>query len=84
MKKVITILMLLCFCLNIMPNVSFAAESWDEALGEVSIYNGGSELKYLSVNGAVRPMTYVYFNYVNRLGQTKEIPPTASIPTTKA
>lgn len=74
MKKVITILMLLCFCLNIMPNASFAAESLDEALGEVSIYNGGSELKYLSVNGAVRPMTYVYFNYVNRLGQTKEIP----------
>ena len=74
MKKVITILMLMCFCLNLMPNVSFAAESLDEALGEVSIYNGGSELKYLSVNGAVRPMTYVYFNYVNRLGQTKEIP----------
>ena len=74
MKKVITIIMLLCFCLNIMPNASFAAESLDEALGEVSIYNGGSELKYLSVNGAVRPMTYVYFNYVNRLGQTKEIP----------
>ena len=74
MKKVITIIMLLCFCLNLMPNVSFAAESLDEALGEVSIYNGGSELKYLSVNGAVRPMTYVYFNYVNRLGQTKEIP----------
>ena len=40
MKKVITILMLLCFCLNLMPNVSFAAESLDEALGEVSIYNG--------------------------------------------
>ena len=74
MKKVITILMLLCFCLNLMPNVSFAAESLDEALGEVSIYNGGSELKYLTVSGAVRPMTYVYFNYVNRLGQTKEIP----------
>lgn len=74
MKKVITILMLLCFCLNIMPNASFAAESLDEALGEVSIYNGGSELKYLTVSGAVRPMTYVYFNYVNRLGQTKEIP----------
>ena len=74
MKKVITILMLLCFCLNLMPNASFAAESLDEALGEVSIYNGGSELKYLSVNGAVRPMTYVYFNYVNRLGKTKEIP----------
>lgn len=74
MKKVITILMLLCFCLNIVPNASFAAESLDEALGEVSIYNGGSELKYLTVSGAVRPMTYVYFNYVNRLGQTKEIP----------
>lgn len=74
MKKVITILMLLCFCLNLMPNISFAAENLDEALGEVSIYNGGSELKYLSVSGAVRPMTYVYFNYVNRLGKTKEIP----------
>ena len=74
MKKVITILMLMCFCLNLMPNASFAADSLDEALGEVSIYNGGSELKYLSVNGAVRQMTYVYFNYVNRLGQTKEIP----------
>ena len=74
MKKVITILILLCFCLNLMPNASFAADSLDEALGEVSIYNGGSELKYLSVNSAVRPMTYVYFSYVNRLGQTKEIP----------
>ena len=74
MKKVITILMLLCFCLNLMPNASFAAESLDEALGEIGIYNGGSELKYLTVSGAVRPMTYVYFNYVNRLGQTKEIP----------
>ena len=51
-----------------------ASDDLTEALGEVSIYNGGEELRYLTVSGAVRPMSYVYLNYVNRLGETKEIP----------
>ena len=74
MKKVLTILLLACFCLTLIPNVSMASDDLTEALGEVSIYNGGEELRYLTVSGAVRPMSYVYFNYVNRLGETKEIP----------
>ena len=59
MKKVLTILLLACFCLTLIPNVSMASDDLTEALGEVSIYNGGEELRYLTVSGAVRQMSYV-------------------------
>ena len=68
--------MLLAFVmlLGIFPGVASAADSVEEALGEVDIYNGGQKLSYLSINGRVRELIYTYYNYVDRNGNTKEIP----------
>ena len=60
--------------LSILPTTSLAASSVEEALGEIDIYNGGTELSYLMINGRVRTLIYTYYNYVNAKGETKEIP----------
>lgn len=35
-------------------------DSVEEALGEIDIYNGGTELSYLDDNGRVRTLIYTY------------------------
>ncbi len=40
--------------LGILPAAAFAANTEEEALGEVDIYNGDYELGYLAINGAVK------------------------------
>lgn len=60
--------------LSILPTTSLAASSVEEALGEIDIYNGGTELSYLMINGRVRTLIYTYYNYVNAKGETREIP----------
>ena len=60
--------------LGMFPGTALAAGSVEEALGEVNIYNGEQKLSYLSINGRVRELIYTYYNYVDRNGQTKEIP----------
>ena len=74
MKKFLTfgfILLLLCFGF---AGVTLAAPSLEEALGEVNIYNGGTEHSYLTVNGRLQTFYYTYFNYENHLGEKREIP----------
>lgn len=67
-------LLVLVMMLGMLPATALAASSEAEALGEVSIYNGGQKLSYLSINGRVRELIYTYFNYVGANGKTKEIP----------
>ena len=66
-----------------LPATALAASSEAEALGEVSIYNGGQKLSYLSINGRVRELIYTYFNYMGENGKTKEIPAYCVNPNTK-
>ena len=73
-KRVMCMLLAVVMMLGMFPGTAFAADSVEEALGEVDIYNGGTPLSYLSINGRVRELIYTYYNYVDRNGNTKEIP----------
>ena len=66
-----------------LPATALAAGSEEEALGEVNIYNGGTAMSYLSINGRIREQIYTYFNYVDSQGRTKEIPAYCVNPNTK-
>lgn len=76
-------LLVLVMMLGMLPATALAASSEAEALGEVSIYNGGQKLSYLSINGRVRELIYTYFNYMGENGKTKEIPAYCVNPNTK-
>ena len=82
-KRVMCMLLAVVMMLGMFPGTAFAADTVEEALGEVDIYNGGTPLSYLSINGRVRTLIYTYYNYVNRNGQTKEIPAYCVNPNTK-
>ena len=73
-KRVVSMLLAVIMMLGMFPGTALAAGSVEEALGEVNIYNGEQKLSYLSINGRVRELIYTYYNYVDRNGQTKEIP----------
>ena len=74
MKKLLSLFLACILLLGILPTSVFAADSVEEALGEVNIYNGDYELGYLSINGAVKKQTYTYFLYESNDGTTKESP----------
>lgn len=82
-KRLIALLLVLATMLGMLPGTALAADTEEEALGEVNIFNGGYEMYYLSMNGRVRKQSYTYFNYVNSKGETKEIPAYCVNPTTK-
>ena len=82
-KRLISMLLLVVMVLGMLPVTALAASSEAEALGEVSIYNGGQKLSYLSINGRVRELIYTYFNYMGENGKTKEIPAYCVNPNTK-
>ena len=82
-KRLISTLLVLVMMLGMLPATALAASSEAEALGEVSIYNGGQKLSYLSINGRVRELIYTYFNYMGENGKTKEIPAYCVNPNTK-
>ena len=73
-KRFISALLAVAMALSLLPTGIFAADTVDEALGEIDIYNGGTKLSYLSVNGRVQNLNYVYYNYETEAGETKEIP----------
>jgi len=81
--RVMSMLLAVIMIFGMIPGTALAASSVEEALGEVDIYDGGVELSYLSINGRVRELIYTYYNYVNRNGQTKEIPAYCVNPNTK-
>ena len=74
MKKLLSLLLVVVTLLGILPASAFAADSVEAALGEVDIYNGGYELAYLSINGAVKKQDYTYFMYRGNDGTTREVP----------
>ena len=82
-KRLLSMLLLVVMVLGMLPATALAASSEEEALGEVNIYNGGQTLSYLSINGRIRELVYTYFNYVDRNGNTKEIPAYCVNPNTK-
>lgn len=82
-KRLIALLLVLATMLAMLPGTALAADTEEDALGEVNIFNGGYEMYYLSMNGRVRKQSYTYFNYVNSKGETKEIPAYCVNPTTK-
>ena len=84
MKKLLSLFLVLVTLLGILPTAAFAADSEEEALGEVNIYNGEYELGYLSINGSVRKQIYTYFLYEANDGTQKESRPTASTQTSTA
>ena len=82
MKKLLSLFLALITVLGILPTAAFAADTPEAALGEVDIYNGGYELGYLMINGAVKKQNYTYFNHVDAKGQKKEVPAYCVNPTT--
>lgn len=73
-KRLISILLTLLVVMGLLPTAAFAAETPEEALGEVQIYNGGYKMSYLSINGRVRELIYTYYNYDNGSSSIREIP----------
>ena len=67
-------LLVLVMLVGILPTMAFAASSEEEALGEVDIYNEGTKLSYLSINGRVRELIYTYYNFFRKDGSSKEVP----------
>ena len=49
--RIMSMLLAVIMLFGMIPNTAFAADSVEEALGEVDIYNGGYRLSYLSING---------------------------------
>ena len=74
MKKLLSLFLAGILLLGILPTSAFAADSVEEALGEIQIFNGGESLSCLAVNGRVQTFNYVYYNYPSAQGYTREIP----------
>ena len=82
-KRILSMLLVLVLALALFPTAAFAASSEEEALGEINIFDGGTELSYLSINGRVRDLIYTYYNYTDSNGRTQEIPAYCVNPNTK-
>ena len=80
-KRCTAILLLIVTVIGLFPAVTLAANTPEEALGKIAIYNGGEQLAYLAVNGRVQKLNYVYFQ-LHTGGQTKQIPAYCVNPTT--
>lgn len=83
-KRLLSLFLAFVTLLGILPTAALAANTEEEALGEVDIYNGGYELSYLTINGRIRTQDYTYFNYVDAKGQKKRYQPIASTPISRA
>lgn len=81
-KRILSLLLVVVSLLSLCSGMASAADTVEGALGEVSIYNGGYKLSYLSVNGIVRTMEYTYFKHINAAGTEVEIPAYCVNPTT--
>ena len=73
-RRLLALVLCIATLLSLCTGFVSAANTVEDALGEVDIYNGGYELAYLSINGRVQSQKYTYYNYINAAGQQKEIP----------
>lgn len=76
------LLLLTVTLIGMLPGAALAANTPEEALGKIRIYNGGEQLAYLAVNGRVQKLNYVYFEYSTLGGELKQIPAYCVNPTT--
>lgn len=74
MKKLISLLLTAVLIMGLLLISAAAADTPEEALGELDIYSGGYSMNYLAVNGKVQTQSYTYFLYRNSQGETQEIP----------
>ena len=81
-KRLTALLLLVVTLIGMLPGSMLAASTPEEALGEISIYNGGEQLAYLAVNGRVQKLNYVYFEYGSPTSGLKQIPAYCVNPTT--
>lgn len=80
-KRLTALLLLVVTLIGMLPGAALAANTPEEALGEIRIYNGGEQLAYLAVNGRVQKLNYVYFEHNSPTG-IKQIPAYCVNPTT--
>lgn len=73
-RRLLALLLAVATLMSLCTGFATAANTEEEALGAIDIYNGGYELGYLSINGRVQKQRYTYYNYVSSDGQPKEIP----------
>ncbi len=73
-RRILALLLTLLTVLGMFPATALAASSEEAALGEIDIYSDGTELDYLSINGAARSQKYTYYNFKAEDGTTSEIP----------
>ena len=73
-QRILSFFLALLTLFSLFPTAALAANTEEEALAEVDIYNGGYELSYLTINGQIRTQDYTYFKYVDAKGQLKEVP----------
>ena len=76
-KRFLSLFLALVTLLGILPAASLpalAASTVEDALGEIDIFNGGQEMGYLSINGAVRKQEYTYYIYHGPNGRVRETP----------
>ena len=60
MKRMIPLLLAAAMLFGMMAGLVQAADSEEEAMGEIPVYNGGQSLNCLAVNGRVQEFNYVY------------------------
>ena len=82
-KRLTALLLLVVTLIGMLPGAALAANTPEEALGKIRIYNGGEQLAYLAVNGRVQKLNYVYFKYESgATGEVRNIPAYCVNPTT--
>lgn len=75
MKRILSMILSLSMLLSLFVGMASAANTPEEALGEVQIYSGGFPMSYLAVNGKVQLQEYTYFEQRDKnTGETKQIP----------
>ena len=73
-KRLTALVTTVAMLLRLLTHFVSAADSEEEALGNIHIYNGGQSLSCLAVNGRVQALNYVYYSHGNEQGQSLEIP----------
>ena len=75
MKRLTSLILALAMLLSLCCPIAQAANTPEEALGEIHIYSGGYPMSYLAVNGKVQKQEYTYFLDADKnTGEEKEIP----------
>ena len=61
-RRLLALVLCIATLLSLCTGFASAANTVEDALGEVDIYNGGYEMSYLSINGRVQAHKYPFYN----------------------